>query len=55
MAELGVIRIMFVMTTHVCHDKTFVATEYFCYKPIFVATKDMFCHDRNDTCGSSRQ
>ena len=32
----------------VCRDKTFV-------KNTFVMTKDVFCHDKNDTCGSSRQ
>ena len=33
----------------------FVTTNICCGKHTFVATKDAFCHDKNDTCGSSRQ
>ena len=35
---------------YVCCDKSFVMTSI-----LFVATKDLFCCDKNDTCGSFRQ
>ena len=45
---------------HFCCNKTFVMTKLspqtFCHdEHTFVTTKDVFCHNKNYTCGSSRQ
>ena len=46
---------------YACRDKTFVMTKlclcdkFCCDKHTFVTTKDLFCRNKNYTCGSSRQ
>ena len=45
------------VTTKVCAIKLYLSrqTRLYCDKHTFVATKDVFCRDKNDTCGSYRQ
>ena len=49
-------RQIFVATNNFFATKVLSRQAYFCRdKHVFVATKHIFCRDKNDTCGSSRQ
>ena len=41
--------------TRVCRDKSFVATNIIFAVTKVLSRQDVFCRDKNDTCGSSHQ